>query len=220
MIIENTSTQKSESSIEVVFGCLVKDEINRVKYLCSKYSWYKENRYEPTYPKAIQEKLDSGESITEDDISDAVKSEFDTSVNEKEISQTKKEWDKIKEGFFQNLKTLNLPLQKKYFLSITKYGTGGSYGTPNRIQLNLNQTNRSSFTIAHEIVHLTIEHLIKKYKIDHWTKERVVDLIMNKFFPDNKRLQRNPEGADKISEIFEREFPNIEKIVGEISQLK
>ena len=217
--MESMNTKELEPKDEVIFNCLVDDEINRVKYLCGRYNWYKENKYQPTYPKSIQKKLDGGEDITEESISEAVKSEFDVSINDEEISQTKEEWHKIKNGFFESLKTLELPLQEKYFLSITKYGTGGSYGTPNRIQLNLNQTDRPSFTIAHEIVHLTIEHLIKKYQINHWTKERIVDLIMNKFFLDNKRLQRNPEYAEKISEIFEREFPNVENVVEEISKL-
>jgi hypothetical protein len=113
-----------------------------------------------------------------------------------------------------------LPLQEKYYVSITQYGNGGSYGTPDKIQLNFNQITRNvSFTIAHETVHLTIEHLIREYKIDHWTKERIVDLIINKLFPENQRLQRNPKNAEQISEIFEREFPNVEKVIKDISEI-
>lgn len=221
MTIENNYSQELEPTPEVFFGCLVEDEINRVKYLCSKRDWYKENRYQPTYPKTIQDKFDKGEDITEEDIEKSVTEEFDSSSNEKEISEVKVEWNAIKDEFFKNLKTLGLPIQEKYFLSLTKYGTGGSYGVPNHIQLNIGQMNRApSFTIAHEIVHLTIEHLIKEYKIDHWTKERIVDLIMNKFFPDDKKLQRSPENAEKINEIFDSEFPDIQKLVKEISELK
>ena len=117
------------------------------------------------------------------------------------------------------MKTLELPLSDKYYVSITKYGNGGGYGTPSSVQLRFEQPRSVTHTLAHEIVHLTIEHLIKKYQIDHWTKERIVDLVMNKFFPDNQRLQRNPENVEKVSEIFEREFPDIEKIIAEISKL-
>jgi uncharacterized protein YjaZ len=218
--IKNSNIAESEPAIEVVFDCLVEDEVNRVKYLCSKYEWYRENGYKPTYPKSISEKFEKGEKITEEDIEEAVSDEFDSETITKKIVMAQEEWDKIKERFFESLKTLGLPLQEKYYVSITEYGTGGSYGVPDNIQLNFNQTRSLSFVIAHEIVHLTIEHLIREYKIDHWTKERLVDLIMNKFFPENPKLQRNPPNAEQISEIFEREFPNIEKVILEVSKLK
>ena len=90
---------------------------------------------------------------------------------------------------------------------------------PDNVQLNLKQKGEPAFTLAHEIVHLTIEHLIRKYQIDHWTKERLVNLIMNKFFPDKPILQRDPQNAEQISEIFDREFPNIEEVIKDISAI-
>jgi len=218
--IKNQNSKKAEPGIEVVFDCSVQDEIWRVKYLCKKHDWYRENGYQPGYPQKIEEKFKKDEKITEEDIEKAVADEFDTESNEKEIQAAKEDWNKISEVFFENLKTLGLPLQEKYFVAITKYGNGGSYGVPDNIQLNFKQSKSLSFTTAHEIVHLTIEHLIQKYNIVHWTKERLVDLIMNKIFPGRPRLQRNPENAEQISEIFEREFPDIEKIISEVSKLE
>ena len=216
--MEKLRTGEAAPQVEVIFDRTVADEVNRVRYLCRKSAWYKENGYKPTYPKAIQEKLERSEDITEENIRKSVEEEFDSVVSEEKVSQTKEEWGRIQEGFFKNLKTLGLPIQKEYRISITVYGTGGSYGPPNNVQLN-NHANRQPFVIAHEVVHLTIEHLIQKYKIDHWTKERMVDLVMNKFFPENQKLQRNPEHAEQIGEIFEREFPNIEKVISEIAKL-
>ena len=217
--MKNNGLKKSEPEIEVVFDCSVEDEINRVKYLCTKYQWYKNNGYRPTYPKSIAKKFESGEKITEADIEESVSDEFDSGTGAKQIALAEEEWNKIKERFFDSLKTLGLPVQNKYFVSITKYGNGGSYGVPNNIQLNFNQTRSLSFVIAHEIVHLTIEHLIKEYGIDHWIKERLVDLIMNRFFPENPKLQRDPANSEKISELFDNYFPDIRKIIEEVSKL-
>ncbi len=43
MTIESILGQESGPTHEVVFNCLLTDEINRVKYLCNKYDWYNEN---------------------------------------------------------------------------------------------------------------------------------------------------------------------------------
>jgi hypothetical protein len=155
------------------------------------------------------------------DVLEAVSAEFDEKFYADEVAKIKNDWDRIKEKFFENLKTLGQPLQEKYYVCITKYGVGGSYGWPSDIQLNINQNRRDSAakTLAHEIVHLTIESLIKQYNIEHWTKERLVNLTINKFFPENPTLQRDPENAEQISEIFEREFPNMKKVIEEISNL-
>lgn len=66
---------------------------------------------------------------------------------------------------------------------------------------------------------MTIEPLIQEYKIQHWEKERIVDLIINKFFPEDQKVQRDPEDSEKISEIFEKNFPDVEKIIVEVSKI-
>lgn len=212
-------SKESEPEIQVIFDSTIEDETNRVKYLCSRYNWYKENGYRPSYPKVIEEKIEKGEDVNEEDIEKSVIEEFDKEKNEKQIQAAKEEWEKVKDIFFENLKILKLPLQEKYYVSITQYGNGGSYGLPNNIQLNFEQSRGLAFTTAHEIVHLTIEHLIQKYSIAHWTKERLVDLVMGKVFPGERRLQRDPENAERINEIFEKEFPDVEKIIQEVSDL-
>jgi hypothetical protein len=165
--------------------------------------------------------LENNGKINEDNVSQAVLAEFDEKNYNEEVNKIKEKWNLIKDKFFENLKNLGLPLQEKYFVCITRYGTGGSYGWPSDIQLNINQNRKewSAVTLAHEIIHLTIEPLIKKYSIAHWTKERLVNLTMNKFFPETPTLQRDPENAEKISEIFEKEFPNIENVIMSISKL-
>jgi hypothetical protein len=62
--------------------------------------------------------------------------------------------------------------------------------------------------------------LIKECGIAHWTKERLVDLVMNKFFPENQKLQRDPENAEQITEIFNTYFPDITKVIKAVSEIK
>lgn len=218
-LIEYQNNNESESKIEVVFDYSAEDEKERVFRTLKKHSWYKENGYKPKYPELIQEKLEKEENIKEEDVLEAVLSEFDKNKYAEQIGSILEEWNKIKGGFFENLKTLNLPLQDKYFVCVTKYGTGGSYGLPDSIQLNLENKRNIPITLAHEIVHLTIEPLIQEYKIQHWEKERIVDLIINKFFPEDQKVQRDPEDSEKISEIFEKNFPDVEKIIVEVSKI-
>lgn len=216
--IQNHNSQESELEIEVIFDYSIEDEIERIEMTLKKYEWYQEKGYKLKFPQLIQEKMDKGEEISKDDISNAVSSEFGFGGTNEKIKLLREKWDEVKEKFFEDLKILGLPLQSKYFVLITQYGTGGSYGSPNNIQLNIEHKKESYLILAHEIVHLTIEPLIKEYNIAHWVKERLVDLIMNKFFPENQRLQRDPENAERISEIFEGNYPDIKKIIFQISQ--
>lgn len=133
--------------------------------------------------------------------------------------QIENEWGSQKEEFFKKLRTLGLSTQNQYNVIFTIYGTGGSYHSPNTIVVNLNRGENVCRTIFHEIIHLTIEPLIQKFKIGHWTKERLVNLIANKFFPNNITMQRDPENAGKISEIFEKHFPNIEHVIDGVSKM-
>lgn len=212
--------KEAEPKIEVIFDFSVQGEAERVRNTLKKHKWYKERGYKPKYPQLIQEKLDRDEQINEDDVLEAVTDEFNQDRYAEQVAPIQEGWKEIENGFFENLETLGLPLQDKYYVCATRYGTGGSYGYPNDIQLNLEQKRKVPLTLAHEIVHLTIEPLIREYSIDHWTKERLVDLIMNKFFPEDQKLQRDPVNAGQILEIFNREFPDIKKVIMEVSKLK
>mgnify|MGYP006300935663 CR=1 FL=1 len=72
-----------------------------------------------------------------------------------------------------------------------------------------------TYTVAHEILHLMIEHLIQKYKISHWQKERIVDLYMSKIF-DDYGLQNidDKKGIKKVDKIFKDNYDlGVEKII-------
>lgn len=78
-----------------------------------------------------------------------------------------------------------------YTIGLTKYGPGGSYDSDTgkitmltTIDGGFKQLNPAD-TVIHESVHMGIEDIIvKKYKLSHTEKERLVDLICKNLFHD------------------------------------
>lgn len=178
-----------------------------------------ENGYKPTIPATLIQKIESNGKIEEEEIREAITVEYDKNRYENAEYKIKEGWQKIEEYFFKNLLNLQLPIQEEYHICLTRYGTSGSYGVPNDIQINIDKRKIEDIplVIAHETVHLTIENLIKEHGIDHWTKERLVNLVMNKFFPEKASLQRDPKNAEFVNKCFESNYPDIKKIIEEIS---
>jgi len=197
------------------------DEMKRIKYTLGKLDWFVKQGYKINLPDKIKEISDQGRIPTDDEISEAVSAEFNQKEYEEKTQDLTQKWEKMREDFLKNLATLGLPLQPEYKITFTKYGVGGSYGLPNKIQINFDYSyaRGTLATTFHEIIHLTIEKLIKEYNIDHWTKERLVDLVYGKFFPTEQRLQRNPEKSEQVDEIFNHLFPDIGRIIHEIGKL-
>ncbi len=204
---------------KIYFDYSINDEIARVTYTIKKYGWYMENGYKPTIPAALIQRVESNAPVEEEAIREAIDAEYNKNRYENAELQIKEGWQKIEEHFFNNLKNLKLPIHDEYHVCLTRYGTSGSYGVPNDIQINIEKRKIEDIpqVIAHETVHLTIEHLIKEYKIDHWTKERIVNLVMNKFFPEKASLQSDPHNAEFVNNCFEANYPDIKKIIEEIS---
>lgn len=177
----------------------------RIENCLKKIDWYKEQGYKLNLPET-----DVDQEYREEDFL-----AFSNLIQKNWAIYEKKLHDLL-----ANLK--GSEIQETYNLNLTKYGVGGSYSLPNTIIVNISQTNKDIFipTIIHEIIHLSIEKLITKYKIEHWQKERLVDLISLKFFPDEFKLQRNPKDFEIIQQSLEINYPNIELIIKEIGQDK
>ncbi|MHB0977875.1 MAG: hypothetical protein ACYC1K_00485 [Minisyncoccota bacterium] len=206
--------------MNLVIKYSIESEADRIGGTLDKYNWFKENKYRVNLPESIKDKAEKGETVEHSEILEVLNREYKEDVysNAEKILIT--EFSKIKQSFEENLKKLNGPIFESYNLSITKYGVGGSYRTPNNIQVNIDYGKEISWkTIAHEIVHLTIEDWIKEFKIDHWSKERIVDLIMTNFFPNQVYIQGNHEDKKEISEIFNQYFPDIKRVIVEVSKL-
>jgi len=56
--------------------------------------------------------------------------------------------------------------------------------------------------IFHEMIHLAIEPLIKKYNVPHWRKERVVDLLYKELLPEFSFKQKIPEKVHTVDNAF------------------
>jgi hypothetical protein len=206
--------------LEIIFS--KESEVARIKHTINRFGWYKEKGYRINLPGKIKEFIDQGNIPTDEEILDIVSKEFDPKQYEEKKRELELKFQEKKGGFEQNIGTLGLPLQPIYRILLTKYGVGGSYFLPNTVLINFNYPNvRDILTnTLHEIIHLTIEEVIQKYKTEHWAKERIVDLTYEKFFPENNKiLQRDPKQSEQIYKIFDQSFPNIQTIIIEVSKL-
>ena len=202
------------------FSYSIESEADRVGYTLDKYAWYKENGYRINLPESLRERAERGESMSDEEILSAVTQDFRPNLYEKAEKKLSEEFEKIRAEFVPQLKTLGGPAHDAYEVLITRYGVGGSYGLPNRIQVNIDYGRELSWkTLAHEMVHLSIEQWIQEYKVPHWTKERLVDLTMSRFFPGEIKIQKSAEERADIKEIFETNFPDMKKVIEEVSRL-
>jgi hypothetical protein len=186
----------------------IKQEQERVKNVLDNLEFFKKNNYNVGLPMGI-------DNLSGKEIDQAVASEYAPDKYQMKIKELGTAWSEMEADFFikaENILKKN-PLPE-YHCFITKYGTGGSYNPPDKIIMNINSQNFGVFTIPHEIIHLLIHDLIEKYKIDHWSKERLVDLYLfqilgfDKFQPiqdqdlikkvDSAYQKFAPEGVEKV----------------------
>ncbi|MCK5632604.1 hypothetical protein KAH94_02565 [bacterium] len=104
-------------------------------------------------------------------------------------------------------KNWRFKLKPKYEVVITFYGTGGSYWPTGKVLLLAERIfkgdNSIEEIIIHEIVHIGIEkNIIQKYKLEHWQKERVVDLICSVYLKDILPEYKNQKKGDKRIDEF------------------
>jgi hypothetical protein len=96
-------------------------------------------------------------------------------------------------------------LFEKYKVNLTKYGPGGSYdyNTGEILQKvseeGLTIEEDPAHNLLHEVIHMGIqENIVEKYKLYHWEKERLVDLIFVEIFGDyfsDYKLQKQGDKA-------------------------
>ncbi len=176
----------------------LEQEKERVKETKGKIAWLKERGYFFVLPEQ------------------SLEVEYNFEDYKDKVSIIEKKWLEIEKDFFEKLKRIfNNEFSKSFEVYFTKYGTGGSYFLPNKIIMNISDEYRTSAdykTISHEIIHLSLEPLIQKYKIEHWQKERTVDLIASKIIP-NYNLQKIPVDIHSVDESFNKFFPDIEEII-------
>lgn len=201
-----------ETSVEIVFTYSKNKEMSRVLETIRLLSWFRANKYPENFAK-LPKGISESSSIKE--IEDAVSNEYveqDFQDIEKHVLN---QWKNFEEGFEEIKKIEAIQLQNSYEVTLTRYGSGGSYDvTTSTIIINSKSTQRERIigAIIHEIIHMTIQRLIEAYSISHWRKEALVDLLLERFFPMLHMRQSIPEDVSIVENTFQTLFPDIEGI--------
>jgi len=157
--------------IKIQYGKLA--EFWRVTWTLKTIDRLDEHKYPYKLPRGISK------NSSEEEIKEQIAKEF---TLQKYISVQQE----LQNTFFPKKELLHSSIEQhlgvsanSFTVSLIYYWTGGSYNFPNYIMLNISNTKPYHKTLFHEIVHLCIHENIIKYSINHWEKERIVDLICN-----------------------------------------
>ncbi len=191
-------------------------EKERIKHTLDKSDWYIKNGYSNwiKLPENIKlTDIDGNKSI------DILLNKAEKEYNQKDFNDVeeivKKQWVKFSPKLEQYFEEASLVPEDFYLIELTKYGSAGSYNLPNKIIVNIQGRFGIgvSKALIHEMVHLSIQKLIDKYNVDHWVKERIVDLVLSRIIPDVATMQNIPIKTNGVDTIFNKYYPNIEGVV-------
>jgi hypothetical protein len=141
-----------------------------------------------------------------------IKPEFAEQAN-KAMEFIKMNERKIQAAFSRLKGISGFELLPKYSVQFMSFGTAGGYGRDQETGIAAlrsdmqNHTKTNYITAIHEFVHVGIEEtIVKKYQLEHWEKERIVDLIMSKVLSDICRgVELQSRGEAKIDEFLSGE---------------
>jgi len=204
-------------SIPIKFKFDVESETRRVRETLNGLEWLTENNYRFLLPGEIRE--DAEVKI----IKKTVENEYDLEIYQIAEKAILESW----KGNGELIKRINQKMKGSCLLDeitiiLTKYGTQGSYLIPNSIIINIATGIPPEFlikTVIHESLHLMIEHLIKKYSVEHWVKEHIVDLIMDLEYKSRFKMQPVPDWVLAIDPIFRENYPNLNLITEEAARI-
>lgn len=207
----HTESQEKLIVLRFVYGLDV--DVGRVKNTIQKLQWYKEKGYRPALPDGLSE------NSSEEEMREAVFDEYGEKLYKAISDELTNMWGDTA-LVFEELKTIpDLRFHDEYEVFLTKYGVRGSYNADKgRVVLNIRSRDgeRIAHTLKHEIVHMSIEYLIQKYGVSHWKKERLVDLMCEKYFG---RIPKNiKEDVSDVDEAFVQSWPNVEEITRRIGE--
>ncbi len=197
-------------------------EIERVIHTANRIDIFAERGYkleELLSPKNIP--YQDIKLMTKNEITKLITEDYITEDYDKNIKYIQNRWLQIEPKFKSEIEKMKIEIIPEFDIIFTKYGITGSYESPNIIFVNIKKFYNEGVLriIIHELIHLLIHRYILKYKIEHWSKERIVDLIFLDFFPELSKMQVISNTED-LDELFYEYFPNIEKAIFEISKIK
>lgn len=209
-------------------------ELKELLWIYSEHDFFVKNKYKvfyPTIPNKISKKLESeyrdleAQKLLEFEFEKIFKRE--KPVYDRTIKLVGAQWQKIEADFFKILTEINLNSSVNQVICyISRYGPGGSYYPPKKISVRVVEEFDQDITevnekIAHEIVHLAINDLVVKYKLNFDNTERLVDLILVKT-PISKLLI-NPTiqgfGDKRLDDCFQHNYPNIKNALDDFVKL-
>ncbi|MFH1473094.1 MAG: hypothetical protein ABIF06_01625 [bacterium] len=197
-------------TLKINFG--IENEIDRVTNTLKKLPWYRERGYSESFARLP---LNITEGSTLEDIRSVVTSEFSGQRYKEYKDHVEVEWKKISSEIMKLKEISNFNLNNQYSLLLTKYGSGGSYDSRQGLivsNIEFRSKDEIMGTIIHELVHIGIQHLIDKNNVKHWYKERLVDLMVDKLFPNIKKMQNIKEDISIVDDAFGKFFPNLDKV--------
>ena len=197
----------------VTFNChfSIQSEVARIAQIYLKKDWYINHGYSKFLILPTGLTIESTPSLKV--IEEHVVKEF----NNIEYDQYSiKLVGELKKFIGNQDKTSEINFLTEYDIYITKYGTGGSYTPPNKITVNYKKNGSNFFTVLHEMIHLSIEDKVQKHGISQQQKERVVDLIGKKLFPDIAKEQQRFADQNHVDQAFADSYPDIDNIFAKI----
>lgn len=193
--------EKSEFVLpKIIFRAQTKEEaFSFILYLSKKLSWFKQNGYTIPLPEhqAFKNLYVLGEATKDEEM--LLKTVFYNEVYTFEdftnglqvISSIENIMSSVLERLYSLNQNWGFKLMPLYEIIVTLYGPGGNYN-PDKGYVIMRVDKNGSFgrkpvleSVVHELVHIGIEeNIVKKFKLTHWEKERLVDLICFTCFKD------------------------------------
>jgi len=192
-----------------------------------KRKFYLEKGYDVMLPEGIS--LKDEKQWTDEELLEIIKKEIDEEKADKMKEEITRVWPYVVDTLKKFFAEIGYEMPDNYWIRLTKYGPGGQFYPPNGIIIAFtkNRTWAIESTLIHEGIHDAIHDLIRKYGFDsgnpdgHWVKEHMVDRLMAKVVPNSyiqEKKQLGSEKIEKIDEIFDQNYPNVEKILEEINK--
>ncbi|MFA5942100.1 MAG: hypothetical protein WC798_00290 [Candidatus Paceibacterota bacterium] len=196
----------------------VEQEVRRVLEAIKRIPWYLEQGYPAGFAK-----LPEGihKDSNEDEVIHAVKREYVETDYAECAAALQREWQAIPDGFEKMRNEPSFHLGNEYSVVLTKYGSGGSYNANINeviVRITIKLQGGITGTVVHEIVHMTIQYLIDQYQVRHWRKERLVGLLLERYFPGLTKMQIMREDISMVDPAFEKFFPNMEAVAKAIGE--
>jgi hypothetical protein len=199
--------------VNLTFIYSKKGEVARVLETIQLLPWYRAHKYRDDFAKLPQGISDASSA---EDVEGAVAAEYIEQDFRDVEEYVRSQWGNFQNGFIGMRAIKDLRLSDSYEVNLTKYGSGGSYNAATNALIvnirNSSQRERIAGAIVHEIIHMTIQHLIDTYAVSHWKKEALVDHLLAHFFPMLHMRQSIPEDVKIVDDSFNAMFPDLEKI--------